>query len=376
MTTVSVIIPVYNGGRTLARAITSACVQTIAALEIIVVDDGSNDGSRTIAEVFAERDPRVVVIAREENRGVSHTRNVGLEHAQGEWIAPLDADDWMEPDRLQTMIDAAQTLGADVVFDNLLITDEKTGLRVMQTLFGNHTVARPVDAAYFFRRDTPYELFAIGYAKPVVRASFLRATGVHYDEFYELSEDFVFMAELLLKGARAFALPTAGYHYISPGGSRASQPADYALTEHKYDTVIAACHVLALQYAARMNPKALRALKRRCRLFDRLAQLRVVKRTAKTKGLMAGGREALRAAACLPFFLKLLGVRLVPLFLLSLAFRLRNRAAASINTQMPQLASLAVLEKLLQAITRTEPDGEGRHKTPQTPEQKKRDRAP
>ena len=377
MIEVSVIIPVYNGGRTLARAITSACMQTIAALEIIVVDDGSTDGSRGIAKAFAKRDSRVVVIPCEENRGVSYARNVGLEHAQGEWIAPLDADDWMEPERLQTMVSAARTLEADVVFDNLLITDEKTGLCVTQTRFGNHAVARPVDAAYFFRRDTPYEMFAIGYAKPVVRASFLHATGVRYDEFYELSEDFVFMAELLLKGARTFALPTAAYHYISACLSGAAQPADYAVSERKYDTVIAACRVLALQYAARMNPKALRALKRRRRLFDRLAQLRAVKHTAKTKGLRAGGKEALRAVACLPFFLNLLVVRRVPFFLLSLAFRLRNRAAAaSKNTQTAPSAPVTAIKEILQAIKRIDPDGEGKHKTPQPPEQKKRDRAP
>jgi glycosyltransferase involved in cell wall biosynthesis len=100
---VSVIVPVYNTERYLSLALESARGQTYRNLEIIVVDDGSTDGSAEVAERHAAEDPRVHVV-RQTNAGVASARNHGLRVARGELIAPLDADDLWHPTKVQWQV--------------------------------------------------------------------------------------------------------------------------------------------------------------------------------------------------------------------------------------------------------------------------------
>jgi len=90
---ISVVIPTYNFGPFLARAIHSVLEQTCPVLEIIVVDDGSSDETRDVAASFGDR----IRYIRQQNRGVSAARNRGIAETRGEWIGFLDADDWWMP---------------------------------------------------------------------------------------------------------------------------------------------------------------------------------------------------------------------------------------------------------------------------------------
>lgn len=93
---ISVIIPLYNKRRSIARTIASVEAQSVTPHEIIVVDDGSTDGSGDIVQKLATKNPRIKLI-RQPNAGVSAARNRAIEAAQGEWVALLDGDDaWME----------------------------------------------------------------------------------------------------------------------------------------------------------------------------------------------------------------------------------------------------------------------------------------
>ncbi len=92
----SVIIPNYNNGSTLARALDSALAQTYPAHEIIVVDDGSVDDSRAVVSAYGDR----VTYLYQQNAGVSAARNAGVHAASGDWLAFLDADDTFNPERL------------------------------------------------------------------------------------------------------------------------------------------------------------------------------------------------------------------------------------------------------------------------------------
>ena len=93
--TVSVVIPCYNGERFIGDTLRSALAQTHAPLEVLVVDDGSKDGSAALAESFG---PPVRVI-RQPNQGESVARNRGMTEAVGDWIAFLDADDAWHPEK-------------------------------------------------------------------------------------------------------------------------------------------------------------------------------------------------------------------------------------------------------------------------------------
>lgn len=95
--TVSAVIPAYNAGKYIARAIDSVLAQTRPADEVIVVDDGSTDDTAKIAQAYGNR----ISFIRQENAGASVARNTGIEAAKSEWIAFLDADDEWLPDKLK-----------------------------------------------------------------------------------------------------------------------------------------------------------------------------------------------------------------------------------------------------------------------------------
>jgi len=99
---VSVVIPAYRRGDVVGRAVDSALAQTVDDIEVVVVDDGSEDGTETV--VTGYDDPRVRYLAHERNRGVSAARNTGVEAATGEYVAFLDSDDEWLPRKLQRQL--------------------------------------------------------------------------------------------------------------------------------------------------------------------------------------------------------------------------------------------------------------------------------
>ena len=114
---ISVIIPIYNVSEFLPRCIDSVLKQTYSNLEIILVDDGSTDGSARICDKYAESDSRVKAFHK-TNGGLSSSRNYGLEHASGAWIAFIDSDDWVSPDFISTLYELAQSHNADISYCN------------------------------------------------------------------------------------------------------------------------------------------------------------------------------------------------------------------------------------------------------------------
>lgn len=110
---ISVVMPVYNGGRFLAGAIESVLNQTFRDFEFIIVNDGSTDGSPAVLDGYAQRDVRIRLISR-ENRGLTASLNEAIALARGEWIARMDADDISLPDRFQKQMAWLQETGADV----------------------------------------------------------------------------------------------------------------------------------------------------------------------------------------------------------------------------------------------------------------------
>lgn len=112
---ISVIVPVYNTGKYLKKCIDSILTQTYPELEIILVDDGSTDGSPSICDEYAEDDPRVKVI-HQENKGLSAARNAGMRAANGEYLTFVDSDDYIEADTYEKVMDAFSLHHPDLVF--------------------------------------------------------------------------------------------------------------------------------------------------------------------------------------------------------------------------------------------------------------------
>lgn len=109
---ISIIVPIYNAERYLHACIDSLLCQTMPDLQVILVDDGSTDGSRSVAQHYASQDARVEVYAI-PHAGQSAARNEGMKHAKGEYVAFVDADDYIEQDWCETMLKAID--GVDYV---------------------------------------------------------------------------------------------------------------------------------------------------------------------------------------------------------------------------------------------------------------------
>jgi cellulose synthase/poly-beta-1,6-N-acetylglucosamine synthase-like glycosyltransferase len=133
-TTVSAVIPAYNYGRFLKRAIESVLAQTRPLDEIIVIDDGSTDDTREVVSHFGDR----VRYIYQENGGLPYARNRGIAAATSDWIAFLDADDWWLPEKIQLQLDAAsQDPAVALVYTGMwLVTPE--GTRTLQPAIEVH----------------------------------------------------------------------------------------------------------------------------------------------------------------------------------------------------------------------------------------------
>lgn len=111
---ISVIIPVYNAEKTIARCIDSVLEQTYQDFEILLIDDGSTDGGSEICITYAEKESRIRYI-KKDNGGVSTARNRGVDEAQGKYITFIDSDDWFESATLERLVTTAEKHDADLV---------------------------------------------------------------------------------------------------------------------------------------------------------------------------------------------------------------------------------------------------------------------
>ncbi|MCW6036634.1 glycosyltransferase [Spirulina subsalsa FACHB-351] len=213
---VSIIIPVYNAENYIIQCLESALNQTEQNIEIIVIDDASTDQTLNLVENYT--DPRLKIIKNEVNRGAGYCRNQGIKAAQGDWIVPLDSDDWYAPERIEKLWQVAQTEKADLVADDLyFIQDEKYDPNV--TLFSvaraEFSQPRKIDILTFIDLNRkPGKISPhLGLTKPLIKRSFLVQNSLAYEDKVTPIEDFLLYTLCLLKGARFVVIPEAYYYY-------------------------------------------------------------------------------------------------------------------------------------------------------------------
>ncbi|HFH9836892.1 TPA: glycosyltransferase family 2 protein [Streptococcus suis] len=156
MEKVSVIVPVYNGEKYLSQCVESILKQDYQNLEIILINDGSRDGTATICEEFKQKDSRVRVVHKPKNEGLGAGRNTSLEIATGEYIVFVDADDWIDPNHVSDLYDLMQRTGSDVAISNFTKYVEEEGRYLLHI--------GPED--YYEAVYTPEEWFAYQYGVP------------------------------------------------------------------------------------------------------------------------------------------------------------------------------------------------------------------
>lgn len=212
---VSVVMTNYNGERYLAEALGSILAQTLTEFEILLVDDASTDGSVAIAQATAAKDARLHIQCLTKNIGPAAARNHALIASRGKWIAIVDSDDFIHPERLQRLVAAAEAVQADIIADDQLIFDNNHRAAPRRLLCGDLlsaatwiTPAQYVNANRLFARTA-----SLGYLKPLIRASIMARDDILYTENMHIAEDYDLILRLLVRGARFRLLPELLYFY-------------------------------------------------------------------------------------------------------------------------------------------------------------------
>lgn len=217
---ISVIVPVYNGGRWLDKCIKSILCQTFTNFELILVDDGSNDNTSEICLNFVERDSRIRYFSK-ANGGVSSARNVGLDNSKGKWLTFIDADDWIEPCFFENFIHFAND-DCSLLFSGHVnhFANGKTEI-VANNLYR-------VDRSNF---EIVYcECNIYGRTSPwgkLFRRSVIEKLGLRFDERMRIGEDALFLYNVILAIDSFLMIPHHDYNY--------NYETDGSLTKKVYD---------------------------------------------------------------------------------------------------------------------------------------------
>lgn len=223
---VSIVIAAYNAEEFLANCLQSVSIQSPHIIEIIVCDDFSSDHTASIARSFEALPVRVV--QNSENLGPGRSRDHAISVANGEWVALLDADDFMQPQRIRELLEAGKLLDADVIFDDTMLCHERHGRLIpWKKLHGTD--------AFGGRGITAREVAINDYVSsprllihPLIRTYFIRKHGIRHSS-RRFAEDAEFYLRLALAGAKFAYVPEPLYHYRIAPGSLTAQAKDPTL---------------------------------------------------------------------------------------------------------------------------------------------------
>lgn len=220
LSTITIIVPVYNVEKYLEQCVSSLTHQTIKDIEIILVDDDSPDNCPVICDEWAAKDSRIRVIHK-NNEGLGMACNSGLEVATGEYVAFCDSDDWIEPDMYKDLYDVAKRENADVVYSGIRkVTDSGIVTPMHQVeKFKIHSTASDISnfamgmiasgPAFSKERETPMS------AKiAIYKREFLVKNNIHFESERKLiSEDLFFNLDILEKSECVVEVPNVYYNY-------------------------------------------------------------------------------------------------------------------------------------------------------------------
>lgn len=204
MPAISIIVPIYNMEHLMRRCIDSLLAQTFTDYELLLIDDGSKDGSWSICQEYARKDARISIYHK-ENGGLSDARNYGLSKAIGKYTIFADPDDWVSPEGLDCLYATAEREQADMTMCDLYREDE----------YSRHYVCQRPQSLQ--AEDVLKELFANiqGFTvNKLIRRDVYTRFGISYPKGIYGCEDQYTMAAILLHDIKIAYEPVAFYHYM------------------------------------------------------------------------------------------------------------------------------------------------------------------
>ncbi len=204
MPAISIIVPIYNMEHLMRRCIDSLLAQTFTDYELLLIDDGSEDGSWSICQEYARKDARISIFHK-ENGGLSDARNYGLSKAIGKYTIFADPDDWVSPDGLDRLYATAEREQADMTMCDLYREDE----------YSRHYMCQRPQSLQ--AEDVLKELFANiqGFTvNKLIRRDVYTRFGISYPKGIYGCEDQYTMAAILLHDIKISYEPVAFYHYM------------------------------------------------------------------------------------------------------------------------------------------------------------------
>lgn len=218
MPKVSVIVPVYNAEKYLPECVDSILAQTLRDIEVILVDDGSTDGSPALCDHYAKKDSRVHVIHKPNGRAAS-ARNAGLKIAQGEYIAFVDSDDWIEPDMYEKMLVAnAEVCLCDYIRFQGDNEFPFTQPNIRSGFYDKSQICKEI-YPHLVMDGVEYPITISNWAM-LIKRSIIQEHGLSYREDILISEDAPFGSEVLYcANSFAYLKNQHLYHYRMTSGS-------------------------------------------------------------------------------------------------------------------------------------------------------------
>lgn len=203
MDLISVIVPVYNVKNYLKKCVDSILSQTYSVLQVILVDDGSTDGSGELCDLLAKCDKRIQVVHK-SNGGLSDARNAGIEIAEGKYFSFIDSDDYIEPDMVESLYKLAKSTDCQITISNMKRFFSDGGIE---------TFYEPVNQISVYEADERFEtLKQPSVCNKLFLAELFNDIQFPKGKFYE--DTFVYH-ELLYRAERVGLTGKVGYWYLS-----------------------------------------------------------------------------------------------------------------------------------------------------------------
>lgn len=238
-TCISLIVPVYNMIRYFPRCMKTLLTQSCSKFEIVLVDDGSTDGSDAMCDAYAEQHPEFIHVIHKANGGLSSARNAGIDAARGEFIVFPDPDDWVEPEYVERFLEYQQRYEADLVCTGFYVDTEGNSIPAK-------TDRPPVVLSGRAAQKTlllPPEMGGFAWNK-MYRLDIIRENRLRFMDDVGITEDLDFAYRYLaFCGTVCFAPSARTYHYFQREGAATRSVFSMRMLDslHTYEKIIADC---------------------------------------------------------------------------------------------------------------------------------------